>query len=94
MNPNRIVGARVPIHFAVAMSRVWPRGPRRETNIAMNSPDMSRFCKNALYCPAFIPTVPNSAMNSHWIRNDVMTMTMPEVMKRGLEMKPGNSERP
>ncbi|SFT88679.1 hypothetical protein SAMN05660657_03701 [Geodermatophilus amargosae] len=46
--PKTIVGAAVPIHFATAMVIDWPRGPPRPTNIAMNSPDMSRFCRNAL----------------------------------------------
>lgn len=49
ITPISRVGARVPIHFATAMIKDCHLGPRRATNIAMKSPDISRFCTNAEY---------------------------------------------
>ena len=56
-------GRHVPIHLATPINRDCPRVPARAANIAMNSPDMSRFCRNAEYREASVQ--PNSTTNSH-----------------------------
>ena len=64
ITPKVNVGASVPIHFATAIVSVCPRVPPRATSMAMNSTDISRFCRNAAYTGAALQ--PNSLMNSSW----------------------------
>ena len=61
--PIEMVGARVPIHLGTAISIDCPRVPRRAVSMAMNSPDISRFCRKAEYFAASCQ--PNWPMKSH-----------------------------